>query len=279
MAKVQKKKTLKTRKKLWHTIVCPDLFGEQVLGESLVDDTRLLIGKILKINLMTILGDPKSQTVNLSFKIEKIDEGKGIASVRGYHLTPSILKRVIRRGKNRVDDSFIFKTKDGLTVKVKPLIITKSKTTNSVTTEMRKQAHDYLKKTIASKTLSQCVQDLVNRKFQNHIKSLMVKLYPTATCEIRDFAIYISKKQRQEELLGKSEKKVEDKEVKEKPEKKPKKKAEKKETKEKTEKEEIVVEEKTEEVKEEKKEVKEEVKEEPKEVKQEVDSEPQKTEA
>ena len=81
--------------------------------------------------------------------------------------------------------SFPCKTSDNKNLLLKPLMITRSATTNSVATKMRKNAQEFLVKYISNITYDNFVNDLVNHNLQNSLRKILNKIYPLRICEIK----------------------------------------------------------------------------------------------
>ena len=113
----------KSIKKRWCNIVSPEMFRDFVIGETFVAEPSSIVGKTLSINLMTLTNDIKKQNINLKFLVNKIQNDTGIANVIGYELVPSSVRRLVRRGKERIDPSFVCHTSDIIMVRVMPLML------------------------------------------------------------------------------------------------------------------------------------------------------------
>ncbi len=175
----------KRKKKRWVHILGDKPFENKDLGESYVADAESLKGRSLTLNLMTLLNNPRKQNINIGFKITEVKEGKGYATVSGYEMIPSSLKRLIRRHKDKVDDSFLARTKDKKIIRVKPLIITQSNTFKSEQTRLRLNAREQIRAYANKHDFEALVQDLIEGKLQKHLKETLSKLYPLRAAEIR----------------------------------------------------------------------------------------------
>ena len=120
MAVKKKVVAKKVKRKRWYTVLAPALFGEKILGESYVAEPANLVGKFLSLNLMNVTGDPKKQNINAKFKVVKVADGKGHTELQSFNLLPSSVKRIVRRGRDKITDSFLCVTSDKRLVRVKP---------------------------------------------------------------------------------------------------------------------------------------------------------------
>lgn len=165
--------------------MAPKLFNERVIGESPALEPNMMLGRTIQTNLTNLTGDIKKQHIEVTFEVDKVMGDTAYTFVRSFEMNPSSMKRFVRRGKKRVDDSFKCRTSDGKTIIVKPFLVTKSMTTNSITTKLRKTAKDFLIRSIIGITYDQVCNDFVFYNIQKSLKALLNKIYPLKICEIR----------------------------------------------------------------------------------------------
>ncbi len=182
------------KKKRWVQIQAPKLFNEQIIGESFVGEPQELVGRHVTVSLMILTGDPQKQSVSVSFKITGVNNGMVTSELIGYQLVPSAAKKLMRRERSKIDDSFIVETSDKKYIRVKPMIITRGRTTNSVLALMTKLERAFIAKTISTMDFESFVRDVVQKKLQHGIGQLLRRLYPVAACEIRQMELIPAEK-------------------------------------------------------------------------------------
>ena len=186
MAKAKARATrAKAKKKHWLKIYSGKPFNEQIIGETFIADANLAIGKPILVNLMTLTGDIKKQNTKIKFQIDAVSEGKAHTKVIGYEVVSAALKRLIRRRSSKVEMSFDAVTADGVKIRIKPFILTRGKTNNSVLTAIRKQVQKNLLETISNTGFQNLVQDIVNHKIQVILKKQLAKIHPIKISEIK----------------------------------------------------------------------------------------------
>lgn len=203
-------KTIKAKKKRWYQIVGPRLFKEAVLGETYVDDLGSMLGKTLKINLMGLTNDMKQQNVNIKFQISEIRGDKACTNVIGYEVIPATIRRLIRRGKKRMDISFACETSDKVKIRIKPLLITKKTMKSSVNSALRKSITEYLTQNIKKMNYENLVSNLVAHRLQLSLRDHIKKIYPLRICEIREMLIVkeVAPEEKIKEFIKPKEKKI-----------------------------------------------------------------------
>lgn len=235
MAKARSTSSSSKLKKRWYPIIAPKMFNEQIIGEILIADPSKAIGKTVPANLMNLTGDMKKQSTDIIFSINSVTGEKASTGIIGYKVSSSHIKRLVRRGKNKVDVSFIINTADNKRARIKIVLVTIGMTYLPVLGSLRKAAQDFVSKAAAKMKFEDIVREVITNKLQIELRKHASKIYPIRICEVR--RINIEKEKRlgavEEAPVEKPEEKEEKKE--EKPKKQRKKKAAKKETAEKKE--------------------------------------------
>jgi len=196
----------KVMKKEWYPILAPKIFQNAVLGETYVYKPEQMVGKGITQNLMNLTNDVKRQNINIDFKVADVQDGKALTDVVGYYMVQSSIRRLVRRNIEKITMSFPCKTSDNKNLQIKPLLITRAATTNSVATKIRKNAQDLLVKYVSSISYDNLVNDLVNHNLQNSLRKTLSKIYPLRVCEIRSMEIVDLEKKEQIKIKAKSEK-------------------------------------------------------------------------
>ena len=178
-------KAVIVKKKRWVAIIAPKLFNDQLLGESFVEEPANLVGRCVSVSLMVLTGDPQKQNVSVSFKIVGVQNDMVTTELTGYRLLPAAAKKMMRRKRNKIEDSFIVESADKKIIRVKPLIVTRGNTTGSVLATMQKLERAFIAKVISQSDIDTLIRDVVQKKLQSSLSQLLRRLYPVGACEIR----------------------------------------------------------------------------------------------
>ncbi len=184
----------KILKKSWYPIVATKSFDSTYLGESYVADPSLMIERTLTVNLANLTGDIRQQGINLQFRISEIEDGKGIAKVIGYEASPAQLRRLIRRGVERLDDSIVCETSEGEAVKVKPFAVTRTPASKPKLSMVRKILREEISKELKTMTFDDIIKLVISNKLQTSLKSSVKKIFPLKALEIRKLQLAGSKR-------------------------------------------------------------------------------------
>jgi ribosomal protein S3AE len=189
MADAKQVKTTKVKKKHWAQILAPKSFDNIILGESFISEKEELLDKSITANLMVLTDDPRRQGYNVRFDVKEVKDGKGYTQVIGIEMTPSAVKRLIRRGRDKVDDSFVVRIGGGRLVRIKPVLVTNTKASKAAQTEIRLTVRKRLRDMYGKMRFDDIVRDIIDMKTQRQLKDLCSKTHPVRSADIREIVI------------------------------------------------------------------------------------------
>lgn len=182
---VQQQKKIK--RKRWYPILPTSQFRVPEIGESFTAEPSKLIGKTVAVNAMELTRDPKKQNVKIIFKINEVKDNKAFTEIKSYQMLTSAVKRFITQGKSKIDSSLKLETKDNINVVAKPVLITRSKTSRSILSKLRKNSEEFLKTAIKKNTYNENINLLLDARLQSQLREHLKKTYPLSGCHIRIF--------------------------------------------------------------------------------------------
>ncbi|MGM5488253.1 MAG: hypothetical protein ACQESG_04860 [Nanobdellota archaeon] len=185
MAKAKKKSVTKAKKKKWFQIIAPKLFMEQGLGEAPAVEINDLMNKKVTVNMMSLTRDPKKQGVAATFTINGIKDGRATTVLTGYRIVPTTIKRMVRRGKDRLDLTMKVKTKDKCQVEIKTILLTRGITRSSVKVSLHHNVREHLQKEVGKLEYDELLKQITQSKLQKSIFARLKKIHPVAIFEIR----------------------------------------------------------------------------------------------
>lgn len=188
-AKKEESKLIKKNKK-WVSILSSKEFGAHVMGETYVDDPQKSVGNVIEINFMSVTNDPKKQSSNAKFKIVDFKDNVLNTEFIGYSLQRAQIKRLARAGKDKIDDSYAYSTKDNVKIKVKPVIITRVKCVKSKITGIRKASRSYVEDLCKKMSYSEIVKEIVSGNLVKEMRNKVNKVGPVGSLIIKSFERY-----------------------------------------------------------------------------------------
>ncbi len=172
-------------KKRWYDIQAPAVFNNQSLGQTYVWEDEALPGRIVSVNLMTLTGNPKKQSMAVHFAITNVAEGVAKTKTIGIEMQPGSLKRLVRRGRSKVADSFESKTKKGQRVRVKLIAMTRTRADDAVQRAVRSKARTLIAESLSKYSFDTIVNDVANMRLQKHLKDQLSAIFPIRSVDVR----------------------------------------------------------------------------------------------
>ncbi len=151
-----------------------ELFGEQ----GKLQDRKI------KLDLSNIL---KGKSLEIKFLVQD-SEDKTIAVPKEIYIQTSQLRRMMRKGTDYVEDSFLAQCKDHR-IRIKPFLITRKRVSKKVRKGLRETAKQEITNYVKTKTFEALLQEIMSNKFQKHLNPILKKVYPLGICEIRHILI------------------------------------------------------------------------------------------
>ena len=179
----------KTEKKKWFLIVAPKIFHNQVVGEILLSNPSDAIGRIVPVNLANLARDPRRQHITIKLKASSVSGEKIHTEPIGYEMSPSYVKRMVRKRGAKVDYVFPVETSDDKKLRLKIISLTRRNVKLSVKTALRKKIKDILSMECKKINFLEIMQLIVSHKIQGSMKKQLSKVTPLKSFEIRHLSI------------------------------------------------------------------------------------------
>lgn len=177
--------SLKKKKKKWVSLVAADEFSGAFLGESFVEEAEQVKGKVVEANLMMLTQDPKKQNMKVKFEVNEVKNNQGFATLSEFEMLPSHVKRLTKKAKAKVDDSFVCTTKDNIKIRLKPLIITKTAAHHSVLAQIQVAARAFLTDYAKKNTFHEMMKEVIAGEILKELKAHVKKYHAITGCMIR----------------------------------------------------------------------------------------------
>ncbi len=185
VTKTTTQQELKKKKKKWIPIFAGKEFNNQEIGETYVEESEQALGRVVEVNLMMLVRDPKRQNFNVYFRINDVKNNQAFTQLFMYHIQVAQLKRITKKAKNKLDDSLIYQTKDNKKVTIKPILITRALTYKTTLKQLRKTTREFLTQYCKNNNGQQVLNDVINNNLQKDIKNNAKKVSPLVNCIIK----------------------------------------------------------------------------------------------
>ncbi len=173
------------KQKRWIPISAPQEFGNISLGETYVVDPQDAKGKLIRLNMMSVTGESRKQNTSLKFVVSEVKGSQAETKLLGFEIPPAHVKRMARKSKSKIDDSFVCKTKDDVDIRIKPVIVLRGQSPRSVRTAIREASREGVMKRAATVDSTKFFQQMLRIEIQRQMKAELKKIFPINMYNIR----------------------------------------------------------------------------------------------
>jgi len=171
--------------KKWYTVIASSAFGNLEIARIPADDPTKLYGRVVETSLSDLTGDFSLLHIKLYFQIIEVEGDVAKTIFKGHDLTRDYLRSLIRRGSTRVDGIFKVTTKDGYTLRVSAIALTRHRAKTSQERAIRKIMKEIIEAKAQQLTFDEFVQQAVLGKIASEIYNAARKIYPLRKVEVR----------------------------------------------------------------------------------------------
>jgi len=183
--KITKKSRISVKKKRWYSVQAPKVLNNMIFGETMASDPSLLEGRVFTIALSVVNRAVRGSNVSVSFKVTKLEGNNCVTEFVGYEMAGGFIKRLVKRAKRRVDDSFVLESKDKIKFRFKPMLLIKASVQHSLQSDLRRKVRDHMDKLCKEKEYSEIVSMILQGNLQKDIKSECRKIHPMLNFDVR----------------------------------------------------------------------------------------------
>jgi ribosomal protein S3AE len=182
---IKSKSRISVKKKRWYQVQAPKVLNSVVFGETLAADPEMLKDRGFNVNLGSVVRGGRNTNISVKFKVSNLKANICETDFYAYELSNGYVKRLVRRAKRRVDDSFVVESKDGIKFRIKPLVLIKNPVQASVQTTMRLRLREFVAKLAQENEYNKIVSMILQGNLQKEFKTELKKVHPFVNAEVR----------------------------------------------------------------------------------------------
>jgi len=175
----------KWKAKEWYKVHAPRMFNEMEIGETPSAEAEYLIGRTAEVTVHDLTGDFSKMHIKLRFKINDVDGHTAKTAFIGHDLTSDYVRRLTRRKKTKTDHVVDVVTKDGFTIRVKPMSIAEKRIQTAQEEAIRQLLGETLTKMGDDMTLSEIVKSIVSGDMAKDLAKACRCVIPVKRIEVR----------------------------------------------------------------------------------------------
>jgi len=182
------------KKKQWYEIISPNVFGNKVVGETITDEPKRLINRVIPVTGKELTGDIKKSYVTVKLKVNSITGDKANTVVNNYSVQRQYLQHFIRKGYSVIDIIADGKTEDNKNLRFKSLITIVGRVQTQKKKLIRKTFVSEIIKVINSSKLDNLIFLVIAGKVQHTLLKKVSKVFPIKLVEVKKIEIRSDKK-------------------------------------------------------------------------------------
>ena len=175
----------KWKAKEWYKVHAPRMFNEVEIGETPAIEVDTLYGRTAEVTVQELTGDFSKQHIKMRFQITGVDGYDAKTSFIGHELTSDYVRRLTRRKKTKTDHVVDIMTKDGYTVRIKPMSIAERRIQTSQEDAMRRCMAEALIEMGKENNLSDIVKLIISGDMAKNVAKACRVVIPIKRVEIR----------------------------------------------------------------------------------------------
>ncbi|MEF8874666.1 MAG: 30S ribosomal protein S3ae [Candidatus Thermoplasmatota archaeon] len=175
----------KWKSKSWYRIVAPEIFDGAVVGETVASDPESLLGRVSEISLQDLTGDFSRTHIKVKLKINGVRGGECKTRFVGHDMTSDYTRRLTRRRQSKLEAVFTVRTKEGYSVRIKPLSITSKRISSSVKRSLRKKQDEVIREVANNSRLGELAQKMLFGELPKKLANECKSIYPLKQVEVK----------------------------------------------------------------------------------------------
>ncbi len=181
----------KWKEKSWYKIFAPEMFNSIELGEtpSLTQDD--LNQRITEATVQDLTGDFSKMHIKLRFKANSVKGNEVHTQFIGHDLTNDYVRRLTRRKRTKTEHVVDAVTKDGFTIRLKPMVVTERRIQSAQETAIRNITTALVKSRASGMMLGEVVKAIVSGDLAKEIANSTKIILPMKKVEIRRSEIIV----------------------------------------------------------------------------------------
>lgn len=176
---------IKKGRKKWCSVIASENFNNLPIGEIPCYSAETLVGRSLWVNLAHLSNDVKDHSIKVRFKINKIVGEKAETELIGYDLLNTYMKRIVRPGRDKIDDSFIVNSNDKVRLRVKMVYIARSNINKRLSREIMMKGREIINDFFGKTDYNSALNEIIANRLQRNMKSVLNKIYPLSSVDVR----------------------------------------------------------------------------------------------
>ncbi len=177
------------RGKRWYTLIAPEQFDREELGETVADEPEKVYGRTIEVTLGELTDDAGANNIKLTFKVNDVASDSAYTEFVKHELTRDYLRSLVRRGASKIEATLTVLTTDDYRVQLQPVAFTTKKADRSQEQAIREVMVDLVEEAAKERSFEQLVDSVVQGRLSSAIYGEAKTIYPLRRVEIQKLTL------------------------------------------------------------------------------------------
>jgi len=173
------------QEKRWYTVLAPEQFDRQELGETPADEPEKVYGRTIETTLGDLNNNASENNTKLTFKITDVGSDSAYTEFQEHSLTRDYLRSLVRRGASKIEAYVTVLTTDDYRVQIQPVAFTTKKADASQEKAIREQMVQMIEEAAEERSLEELIDSVVEGRLSSAIYGEAKTIYPLRRVEIQ----------------------------------------------------------------------------------------------
>ncbi|WP_222919512.1 30S ribosomal protein S3ae [Natrinema sp. SYSU A 869] len=173
------------QEKRWYTVLAPEQFDRQELGETPADEPDKVYGRTLETTLGELNNNASENNTKLTFKINDVGSDSAYTEFVEHSLTRDYLRSLVRRGASKIEAYVTVLTTDDYRVQIQPVAFTTKKADASQEKAIRERMVQMIEEAAEERSFEELIDSVVEGRLSSGIYGEAKTIYPLRRVEIQ----------------------------------------------------------------------------------------------
>jgi small subunit ribosomal protein S3Ae len=186
---IRKKVADSWKLKKWYSVHAPKVFNDALVGEMPGNDDKYLIGRNIVVGLDYFTKNPSNAYTAVTLKVTDVNGNTAHTKLVSISQLYSYIRSLVRRYRSVASSVLPVRTKDGIDMIVKMLVITKARSTRSRIIGIRKEMNQLIADFFSENDSDAAINAIIEGKFQAELAVKLKHIAPLNKVEVKTLEI------------------------------------------------------------------------------------------
>jgi small subunit ribosomal protein S3Ae len=179
------KKTESWKLKKWYSVYAPKVFKEAIIGEMPANEDKNVLGRNIVVGLDSLTKNPSNAYTSVTLKVTDVNGNAAHTKLVSMSQLYSYIRSLVRRYRSVASTVLPVKSKDGVAMVIKMLVITRQRSTHSRIMGIRKEMNVHILNYFSENNFDAAMAAIIEGRFQAELAAKLKHITPLNKVEVR----------------------------------------------------------------------------------------------